>query len=147
MKYDECKSKLPSKSVNSISIRSIRDVGKRKLKRIILDHLNNNSNRNKFYLLVDQIKINVNIMVISETKLDESFPNGQFNTPGYALLCFLVRNQYGDVIMFFVREDILSQVLSLNKSTESLFIEVNFRKKKWLLCCTYNPNIKYFKSL
>ena len=42
--------------------------------------------------------------------------------------------------MVFVREDILSRVLSLNKSVESLFIELNFRKKKWLLCCTYNPN-------
>ena len=42
--------------------------------------------------------------------------------------------------MVFVREDIPSRVLSLNKSIESLFIELNFRKKKWLLCCTYNPN-------
>ena len=42
--------------------------------------------------------------------------------------------------MVFVREDIPSRALSLNKSIESLFIELNFRKKKWLLCCTYNPN-------
>ena len=42
--------------------------------------------------------------------------------------------------MVFVREDIPSRVLSLNKSINSLFIELNFRKKKWLLCCTYNPN-------
>ena len=43
-----CRSKLPSKLVNSISFRSIRDVGKRNLKRIILGHLNINSIRNKF---------------------------------------------------------------------------------------------------
>ena len=79
-------------------------------------------------------------MVISETKLDESFPNGQFKIPGYALPCRLDRNQFGGGIMVFVREDIPSRVLSLNKSIESLFIELNFRKKKWLLCCTYNPN-------
>ena len=77
MKYDECKSKLPSKSVNSVSVGSVRDVRKRNLKRIILGHLNINSIRKKFDLLVDQIKGNVDIMVISETKLDESFPNGQ----------------------------------------------------------------------
>ena len=82
MKYDQCKSKLPSKSVNSVSVGSIRDVRKRNLKRIILGHLNINSIRNKFDLLVDQIKGNVDIMVISETKLDESFPNGQFKIPG-----------------------------------------------------------------
>ena len=45
IKYDECKSKLPTKSVNSISVRSIRDVGKRNSKRIILGHLNINSIR------------------------------------------------------------------------------------------------------
>ena len=28
MKYDQCKSKLPSKSVNSVSVGSIRDVRK-----------------------------------------------------------------------------------------------------------------------
>ena len=48
MKYDQCKSKLPSKSVNSVSVGSIRDVRKRNLKRIILGHLNINSIRNKF---------------------------------------------------------------------------------------------------
>ena len=84
MKYDECKSKLPSISVNSISVRNIRDVRKINLKRIILAHLNINSIRNKFNKLVDQIKGNVDIMVISETKLDDSFPNGQFKIRGHA---------------------------------------------------------------
>ena len=98
MKYDECKTKLPAKSVNSISGRSI------------------NSIRNKFGLRVDQIRGNVYIMVKSEKKLDESFPNGQFKIPGYVLRCPLDRNQFGGSIMVFVKEDIPSRVLSLNKS-------------------------------
>ena len=69
MKYDECKSKLPSKSVNSISVGSIRDVRKRNLKLIILGHLNINSIRNKFNLLVDQIK---GILVILWSYLKEN---------------------------------------------------------------------------
>ena len=89
MKYDECKSKLPLKSVNSISVRSIRDLRKRNLKRIIPGHLNINSIRKKFDLLVDQIKGNVDIMAISETKLDWPFLNGQFEIPGYAISCRL----------------------------------------------------------
>ena len=84
MKYDECKSKLPPISVNSISVRNIRDVRKINLKRIILGHLNINSIRNKFNKLVDQIKGNVDITIISETKLDDSFLNGQFKIPRYA---------------------------------------------------------------
>ena len=79
-------------------------------------------------------------MVISEAKLDESFPNGQFTIPGYALPCRLDRNQFGGGIIVFLPEIIPSRVLSFNKSIESLFIKLNFCKKKWLLCCTYNPN-------
>ena len=79
-------------------------------------------------------------MVISEIKLDESFPNDQFEIPGYALPCHLDRNQFGGGIMFFLWEDIPCRVLSLHKSIESLFIELKFRQKKWILCCTYNPN-------
>ena len=146
MKHDECKSKLPSESVNGISVRSIRVVRKKNLKRIILGHLNINSIRNKFDLIFDQIKGNVDIMVISQTRLAESFPNGKFKIPGYALPCRLDRNQFGGGIMVFVREDIPSLVLSLNKSIESLFMELKFRKKKWLLCCTYNPNRKNIPS-
>ena len=88
--------------------------------------------------LKDQIKGNVDVIVISETKLDEFFHNGQI--PGYALTCCLDCSQFGGGIMVFVREDIPSQVLSLNKSIESLFTELNFCKRKWLLCCTYNLN-------
>ena len=47
-------------------------------------------------------------------------------TLGYALPCRLDRNQFGGCIMVFVREDIPSRVLSLNKSIESFFIKLNF---------------------
>ena len=70
--------------------------------------LNINSIRNKFDLLVDQIKGNVDIMVISETKLDESFPNGWFKIPGYALPYRLDCNQFGGGVMVFIRGDIPS---------------------------------------
>ena len=106
IKYDERTSKLTSKSVNSISVRSIRDVCKRNLERIVPGQLKINSVRNKFELLVDQIKGKVDIMAISETKLDEFFPNGQFKIPGYVLPCRLDRNQFGGGIMIFVRVDI-----------------------------------------
>ena len=63
-----------------------------------------NSIRSKFDLLVDQIKGIVDIMVISETKFDESFPNGQFMPiPGYALPCRLDCNQFGGGMLVFVR--------------------------------------------
>ena len=37
-------------------------------------HLNINSIRNKFEMLLDQIKGNMDILLVSETKIDDSFP-------------------------------------------------------------------------
>ena len=52
--------------------------------RLICPHLNINSVWNKFDLLSDIIKNNIDILMISETKLDSSFPNGQFQIHGYS---------------------------------------------------------------
>ena len=41
--------------------------------------------------------------------------------------------------MVFVREDVLCKLLSLeNKPMEGFYVEINLRKAKWLLCCSYN---------
>ena len=43
--------------------------------------------------------------------------------------------------MLLIREDIPSKLLSIEKnSIEAFYTEVNLRKVKWLLCCSYNPN-------
>ena len=55
-----------------------------------------------------QIKGNVNIMVISEINLDESFPNGLSIIPGYVLSLRLDHNHFGGGIIAFAREDIPS---------------------------------------
>ena len=97
--------------------------------------------RNKLDILTDQITGNVNVMVVSETKLDDSFPESQFKIPGYSSPFRLGRDQNGGGIMAFVREDITANFLPFeDKPIEPLFIELNFRKKKWLLSCSYNPN-------
>ena len=95
---------------------NIRDVLKRNSKRIILGHLSFNSTRNKFVLLIDKIIGNVDIKLISETKLGESFPNGQFKVPGYALPFRLDCNQFCPGIMVFLRENVPFKRLSSNKS-------------------------------
>ena len=50
------------------------------------------------------------------------------------------RNGNGGTIMLFVREDILSKLLSVeNSPTAAFFVERNLRKKMWLLSYSYNP--------
>ena len=84
----------------------------------------------------DQIEGNAGVLVISETKLDDSFPTGQFKIPGYASPFRLDRDENGGGIMVFVRKDIPVKFLSSeNKPIEAFFFELNFHKKKWLVCC------------
>ena len=72
--------------------------------------------------------------MITETKLDDSFPTMQFNIEGYYTYR-LDRNEYGRSILLYVRDEIVSKFIPMKNSTiEGFFIEMNFRKKKWVLC-------------
>ena len=81
--------------------------------------------------------------MISETKLDSSFPKGQFQLHGYSELYRLDRNGYGGGTLLYIREDIPSKIIESKMNIEGFFVEFNLRRKKWLLCCSYNP--KYFQ--
>ena len=50
--------------------------------------------------------------MISETKVDESFPNQQFKMNGYKMFR-KDRDRFGGGLMFYVNEQIPSKVLSL----------------------------------
>ena len=132
---------------NSPYAENLNFICKDNLKKLIIAHLNKNSIGNKFDFLVDKIKGNVDIMLISETKLDNSFPNGQFLVDGFNELIRLDRNKNGGGILLFIREDILTKVLSFETSPiEGFFIEIKLYKKKWLLCCSYNPDSNNIKN-
>jgi hypothetical protein len=85
--------------------------------------------------------------MISETKLDSTFPVGQFVINGFSTPFRLDRNRNGGGIMLYVREDIPVKLLFTEVlPIESFYVEINLRKKKWLLCCCYNPNKNLFSS-
>ena len=76
--------------------------------------------------------------MIIKAKLDDSFPTMQFNIEGHHTFR-LDRNEYGGGILVCVRDDIPSKFIPMKNSTiEGIFVKLNLRKKKWLLCCTYN---------
>ena len=111
------------------------------MKKLIIAHLNINSLRNKFEFLVDQIKGKVDLLMVSETKLDENFPQGQFKISGFSRPFKLDRNSNGGGIILFVREDIPAKLIFTEVSpTEGFYVEINLRKQKWLICCSYNPS-------
>ena len=105
--------------------------------------LNINSLRNKFGFLSSHITKYVDILLLSETKLDDSFPTAQFLLNGFCKPYRLDRSSNGGGILLYVRDDIPSRLLTDYKIKDNLelpFVEVNIRKKKWLLSCSHNPH-------
>ena len=70
--------------------------------KLIIAHLNINSLRNKFEFLVEFIQGKFDILMISETKVDKSFPLDQFRINGFNAPFRVDRNINGGGIMLFV---------------------------------------------
>ena len=114
---------------------------KKNLNLLILAHFNINSVSNKFDQLVNGIKGNIDVLMISETKLDDSFPSMQFLIEGYGPPYRLDRNSRGGGILVYVREDIPCKLIPMKNCTiEGFSLELNLRTKKWLISCSYNPH-------
>ena len=116
------------------------------LNRIIFAHININSIRNKFDMLADMITGRVDILLVSETKIDETFPSSQFLIPGYTTPFRADRSINGGAgggLLLYIREDIPSKVVVnkvIHPNIECFFVEINLYKKKWLIGSTYNPS-------
>ena len=73
------------------------------------------------------------MLIVTETKLDPSFPSGQFLIDGFAKPFRRDRNKNGGGVMIFIRDDIPSKEIKVNflhSDIECLFIELNIRKAK-----------------
>ena len=84
-------------------------------------------------MLSSMVKDSIDILMVSETKLDSSFPQAQFRMEGYAPPFRYDRKSYGGGILLFIREDIPTKIISITplKDFEGIFVELNFRKKKF----------------
>ena len=102
------------------------------MNKLIIRHLNINSLRNNIELLAQQIKDNVDILMISETKLDESFPTSQFFMNGFSCPHRLDRNcSGGGGILLYIREDIPSKLLSIERDlTEAFLLKLIYTTRK-----------------
>ena len=91
--------------------------------RLIIAQFNINSLRYKFGSLVEILHSNVDILLISETQTDSSFPTAQFKIEGYTTFR-LDRNSNGGGILLYVREDIPATPLN----TELLSLHIQSKK-------------------
>ena len=86
--------------------KTLKNIRVSNINKFIFGHLNINSSKNKFDLLCEQIKGSIDIFMISETKLDDSFPQGQFLIEGFHSPFRFDRNKIGGGILLYIREDI-----------------------------------------
>ena len=82
----------------------IHNLTLKNLGRLVCAHLNINSLRNKFDLPANIVKDKIDILMIFETKLDLSFPKGQFHLHGFSEPYRLDRNENGGGILLLIRE-------------------------------------------
>ena len=124
----------PSNILNGIRTKNV--------DRLIIAHLNINFIYQKFEALKSMISDKIDILMISETKLDESFPTQEFEIEGFSTPFRLDRNCHGGGILLYFRKDLPCKELkshNLSTNIESIFIELTLRKTKWVLVGGYNP--------
>ena len=117
--------------------------------KVIIGYININSLRNKFELLTEMVRDKVDLLMISKTKLDSSFPNAQFYMKSFSKPYGLDRTSKGGGIILYVREDVPSKLINsscIDHDKEYFFVELNLREQKWLIICNYNPHKTMIKG-
>ena len=90
---------------------------------------NINSIRNKFQFLEKQICVNLDILIMSEIKLDNSFPSSQFLLDEFLKPHRLDRCWNGGGILIYIRDDIPAHLFSNSNKTESIVAGLVSRKR------------------
>ena len=109
--------------------------------RIIVGHLNINSVKNKIHELADLVTGKVDILLISESKIDNTFPTTQFVISGFSTPYRLDWSVQGGGLLLYIKDKIPSKLLKCIycEEIECLTIEFTIGKSNWLLFGTYNP--------
>ena len=113
--------------------------------KLIIAHLNIDSIRNKFDTLSFMIENNIDIMLISETKLDDSFSSVQLKICGFSMPYRYDRNSMGGGILLYVRDDIPTKVLKHDFWTniENFSVEIYEKESGFSMALTIHIKIKF----
>ena len=151
MEIGDPKIKALNESSTEVSdpMRILRSIKEKNVDKPVIAQLNINSIASKFDPLTLIIKDNIDLLMVSETKVDNSFPSEQFRINGYSRPIRLDRTRFGGGIMIFSREDLTCHELNLHnfsQDIECIFLEMRIKQSKWLIVCGYNPEKKKISS-
>ena len=113
--------------------KDLKDMRTKCPKNPIIAHLNINSIRNKFCELKDLITSNsLNIVVLSETKIDYTFPKSRFQIPGYKVPYREDRNAHGSGLLVYIKNSIKSKRINSfeENQIENICLEINLMTQK-----------------
>ena len=120
-------------------------IGKVRLKNpknIIFSYININLIHNKFEKLCDIVGNNVDVLSISEAKIDSSLPNAQFLLSGFHETLRLDINYRSGGLFVYKKTSLPSKILAkfkLHINIQIIIFEINLRKEKWLFVSIYKP--------
>ena len=119
-------------------------------KNVTTGYLNINSIPNKFEGIMSMVEKDLDIFLISETKIDDSFTETQFLYKGYSKPHRKDRKLGAGGLLLYVNENIPNRELTehtLSDDVEIMCVEINLKKQKWVLIGIYRPpnmNERYF---
>ena len=121
---DQSEKKSVNTTLNSLS--KIKEIRIGNANKVIIGHLDINSIRNKFEQLKETVLKYIDILVVTEAKLDETFLESLFLMDGFSWKSYrLDRTKNGGGIMVFIRDTISSKILEKHifpSDVESIFV-------------------------
>ena len=111
-------------------------------KKVTLGHLNINSIPNKFEGIMNLVANKLDVFLLSETKIDDTFPDAQFIHEGYSKPHRKDRKLGAGGLLMYINENIPSRKLIehiLPDDIEILCTEINLKKEKWVMMGIYLP--------
>ena len=133
--------KVVKKYENS-ALEQLREIRISNPKKVIMGHLNINSIPNKLEGIMGIVGKDLDIFLISERKIDDSFPETQFSYKGYSKPHRKDRKLGAGGLLLYINENIPSRELTehtLPDDVEIMCVEINLKKQKWVLMGIYRP--------
>ena len=124
-----------------LDLEGLKDLKSKHFHNPFISHLNINSLRYKITELREILtKSNLEILTVSETKLDDQFPDNLFHVDGYHIFR-RDRNSFGGGLMTFIKSDIPSRRREQFESThiKMTCVEITISKRKWAVISVYRP--------
>ena len=100
-------------------LKALTNIRLKNRNRPITGQLNINSVRNKFDILCSEISPNLDLLLVLETKLDDSFPTAQFLMSGFCKQYRLDRCSNVGCLLLYIREYIPFRLLTEYKPHEN----------------------------